>query len=237
MIDTTFDFRAEAGTKDSDSASPTLRSYHRILWSKSLPSGGELSLREDPKKYLVAITPVGEIRLTSDSITNSMAGHKALHHIISKVPDGLVEEVKSLGSTIGSRIVFPGNQIDGGKTINVLRGFNANIRDRFDLTLECIRRHYSFEQSVLSSVLSRYEQFFSLFERFESYVEFFFLQDLVNRGKIRFLTDIDWPYAGGPYPQTVKEYELYASRTNEFVVNRNKRIANWVSAQATSSDK
>jgi hypothetical protein len=230
MIDTTFDFRAESGKKDTDSASPTLRSYHRILWSKSLPSAGELKLREDPKSYLVATTPFGDMRLTSDSITNSMAGHKALHKIISKVPDGLVAEVKSLGSTIGSRIVFPGNQIDGGKTINVLRGFNENIRDRFDLTLECIRRHYLLEQSFLTTVLNRYGQFFSLFESFDGYVEFFLLQDLVNKGKVKFLTDIDWPQSGGPYPKTLAEYEIYANRTIEFVVKRNRRIASWVSA-------
>jgi len=229
MIDTTFDFRAESGTKDSDSASPTLRSYHRILWSKSLPSTGELKFREDPKSYLVATTPVGDMRLTSDSITNSMAGHKALFEIITKVPESLVAEVKSLGSTIGSRIVFPGDQIGGGKTINVLRGFNVNIRDRFDLTLECIRRHYLSEQSVLSNVLGRYGQFFSLFESFDGYVEFFLLQDLVNKGKVKFLTDIDWPQSGGAYPQTVAEYELYANRTIEFVVKRNIRINGWVS--------
>jgi len=230
MIDTTFDFRAESGTKDSDSASPTLRSYHRILWSKSLPSAGELKLQEDSKKYLVATTPVGHMRLTSDSITNSMAGHKALHKIISKVPESLVAEIKSLGSTIGSRIVFPGDQIDGGKTINVLRGFNVNIRDRFDLTLECIRRHYSSEENDLSNVLNRYGQFFSLFESFDGYVEFFLLQDLVNKGKVKFLTDIDSSQGRRPYPKTTAEYELYANRTIEFVVKRNRRIDSWVSA-------
>jgi hypothetical protein len=237
MIDTTFDFRAESGTKDTDSASPTLRSYHRILWSKPLPSVGELKLREDPKSYLVATTPFGDMRLTSDSITNSMARHRALHKIISKVPDGLIAEVKSLGSTIGSRIVFPGDQIDGGKTINVLRGFNVNIRDRFDLTLECIRRHYSSEQNVLSTVLNRYGQFFSLFESFDGYVEFFLLQDLVNKGKVQFLTDIDSSQGRRPYPKTVAEYGLYANRTIEFVVQRNKRIDSWIRVQETSGEK
>ena len=45
MIDINFDFQAEAGVdkngvqRDSDKYSPTLQEYHRILWSKPLPSG------------------------------------------------------------------------------------------------------------------------------------------------------------------------------------------------------
>lgn len=31
-IDCDFDFRVDAGGKDPDFASPTLRPYHRILW-------------------------------------------------------------------------------------------------------------------------------------------------------------------------------------------------------------
>lgn len=38
-IDVAFDFRTDAGGKDPDSHSPTLRRYHRLLWSKPLPSG------------------------------------------------------------------------------------------------------------------------------------------------------------------------------------------------------
>lgn len=224
LIDVTFDFRTESGTKDSDSHSPTLRSYHKMLWSRQLSSGAKLELREDTKKYLLSKTPSGEMRLTSDSITNSLSGHKALQHIVSQVPRSLIADVKSYGSTIGSRLVFPGDQIDGGKTINVLRGFNSKIRDRFDLTLECIRRYYAKDQSPLSATLTRYGEFFDLFQDFDDYVQFFLLQDLVVDGKVKFFTDIDWPLSGGPYPLTAQEYVKYAKRTIEFVLNRNERI-------------
>jgi len=156
-----------------------------------------------------------------------MASHKKLQHIVPNLPGGLIEQVKSAGSKIGSRLVFPGDQIDGGKTINVLRGFNGKIRDRFDLTLECIRRHYLGTQSPLSSALARYGEFFELFRDFDGYVEFFLLQDLIQAGKVKFFTDVDWPVTGGPYPQTVRDYELYAKRTIEFVVQRNERIKRW----------
>ena len=35
-FDPTFDFRTEAGGEDPDSTSPTLRAYHKLLWSKPL---------------------------------------------------------------------------------------------------------------------------------------------------------------------------------------------------------
>lgn len=235
QIDITFDFRLDSAGKDSDYASPKLREYHLALWSKTLPSKGELQLQLDERKYIRAITPSAEMSLTSDSITNSMAGHKALSQIVAHVPDALVESVKTFGSTIGSRLLFPGDQLEGGKTINVLRGFHPNIRDRFDLTLECIRRHYAGDSSPLKDALHRYRAFFELFDNFEGYVDFFLLQDLVAGDKIRFLTDIDWPSSGTAYPQSAGEYEHYAHRTIEFVVARNARIVSWASGRSQSA--
>ena len=38
FIDITFDFRTDTPTgTDPDALSPTLRSYHKFLWSKPLP--------------------------------------------------------------------------------------------------------------------------------------------------------------------------------------------------------
>jgi hypothetical protein len=82
--------------------------------------------------------------------------------------------------SIGARIVFPCKTVNGKWTINQARGMHKAIRDRFDLTLEAIRRHYAGEASPLADVLARYGDFFALFETFEGYVEFFLLNDLVN---------------------------------------------------------
>lgn len=38
-IDITFDSRTDSNGEDPDFASPTLRRYHRLLWSKPLPTG------------------------------------------------------------------------------------------------------------------------------------------------------------------------------------------------------
>ena len=49
-----------------------------------------------------------------------------------------------IASTFGGYIIFPRNRAgQTGWTINQSRGMNSAIADRFDLTLECIRRHYS----------------------------------------------------------------------------------------------
>ena len=55
----------------------------------------------------------------------------------------------TIAYTIGGIMVFPGNQVDRKWTINQARGCTRSISDRFDLTLECIRRHYSDWESPL----------------------------------------------------------------------------------------
>jgi hypothetical protein len=47
MIDITFDFHADSTGEDPDKDSPTLKKYHKILWSKSLPNGKIFNLRDD----------------------------------------------------------------------------------------------------------------------------------------------------------------------------------------------
>ena len=48
-------------------------------------------------------------------------------------------------------------------TINGARGTNGKIKDRFDLTLECIKRFYQNDKSPLTETLNRYKSFFQLF--------------------------------------------------------------------------
>jgi hypothetical protein len=108
----------------------------------------------------------------------------------------------------------------------VARGFNAQIVDRFDLTLECIRLHYRGEPSPLAAALDRYADFFALFETFEGYVEFFLLDDLVQNGQVKFYLPFDGEF-GQPLPNTVDEYSEYMANTMGFVAARNLRISKW----------
>ena len=44
-VDTIFNVYSDAKGGDPDSTSPTLRKYHKILWSKALPNGAVFELR------------------------------------------------------------------------------------------------------------------------------------------------------------------------------------------------
>ena len=78
----------------------------------------------------------------------------------------------AISYTIGGMMVFPGNRIKGKWTINQARGCLKNISDRFDLTVECIRRHYARQSSPLGETLARYNDSFALFEDFSGYADF-----------------------------------------------------------------
>ena len=80
-------------------------------------------------------------------------------------------------------------RIDGKPTINGARGLSWKIKDRSDLTLECIRRHYADEESPLSSVLGRYRNYFDLFGSFDAYVRYQFAERAPSQGS--FILDDD----------------------------------------------
>jgi len=125
-------------------------------------------------------------------------------------------------------MVFPSNQVDGKGTINQVPGLDVEIKDRFDLTLECIRRHYLDEPSTrrLGDALARYADFFGLFGDFAGYVEFFHLQDLVNEvtPTVKFSMPFE-DFTASPLPGTLDAYLVYRQRATEFIESRNRRIA------------
>jgi hypothetical protein len=146
-------------------------------------------------------------------------------HIINQLSEGEVNELFSVGSTIGAYILFPSNRIDWQPTINGARGMNHKIADRFDLTLECIRRYYLQQDSPLATTLKRYASFFDLFDNFRGYVDFFLLQDLVayDYDSIHFYLPFD-EFKSSPLPSNVSEYRTYRSGVLNFIHSRNRRI-------------
>ncbi len=228
MIDITFNFYSDSKGRDPDSASPTLRKYHKILWSKPLPNGIFFELRDDKKGvYLYHKSELGEFFLGSDAITHSYKNHKRKRWLTEQIPNE-VNELFDVGSTIGAYIIFPNNRIDGKNTINQARGVNVLIDDRFDLTLECIRRFYLGHKSPLYSTLLRYSKFFSLFENFEGYVNFFLLNDLVDENyNIKFYLPFD-DFKTRPSFSDINQYLVYKENVIKFVMARNKRIENYI---------
>ncbi len=225
MIDTHFDFHSDSNGKDPDIYSPTLKKYHKILWSKSLPNGKIFLLRDDKAgKYLYHESELGQFRLGSDAISHSYKHHKRKQWLTRQIPE-IVNRVYSAGSTIGAYIIFPNNRINNNQTINGARGCNRKIDDRFDLTLECIRRFYLGIDSPLYNTFLRYRDFFDLFRDFHGYIDFFLLQDLVseNYTEIKFYLSFD-NFMSVPNFHCIDDYLLYQEQVVDFINKRNNRI-------------
>ncbi len=224
LIDTTFNFYSDTKGGDPDSTSPTLRNYHKILWSKPLPNGKIFELQDDKNGgYLYHKSEIGEFFLGSDAITHSYKNHKRKLWLTTQISDE-VDELFEAGSTIGAYIVFPNNRIDGNHTINQARGVNSLIDDRFDLTLECIRLFYLGQTSPIYDTLMRYENFLNLFVNFIGYIQFFLLDDLIDENKrIKFYLPFD-EFKTEPTFSDINEYLLYKKGVMNFIKSRNRRI-------------
>jgi hypothetical protein len=150
---------------------------------------------------------------------------RQISSIIHQIPTEEQDAFKRIGYTIGGMMLFPGNCIGGKMTINGARGFHPRIKDRFDLTVECIRRHYRDEHSPLSDTLARYGDFFGLFGNFQGYVAHFLLQDLVtvDCSTVRFFTPFE-DFTTSPLPEGIDFYRSYRKLAMDFVRARNRRI-------------
>jgi len=236
MIDTNFNFYSDAKGGDPDSTSPTLRKYHKELWSKPLPNGKIFELCDNKSGvYLYHKSELGEFFLGSDAITHSYKKHKRKHLITKQIPSD-VDELFDTGSTIGAYTVFPNNRIDGNHTINQARGVNSLIDDRFDLTLECIRLFYLGQKSPLYGTLVRYKNFFDLFDNFIGYIQFFSLEDLIDEtNKVKFYLPFD-DFKTRPTFSNTDEYLMYKKAVMNFIKSRNKRIEDYIKLYETEPD-
>ena len=121
-------------------------------------------------------------------------------------------------------------------SLNESRRGDRSIKDRFDLTLERIRRHYlEIDDNPLVSVLTEDTGFFALFgagqDGFDNYLEYFHLQDLWDGTSIQWFDDFDgsmWDFSVAPLPDSAEAYRRYLDRVAAFVSARNARIAAWL---------
>lgn len=222
-IDIDFDFRQDSLCGDPDADSQRLYVAHQILWNKKLPIGKVLDLKITGDKY-------GRL-LLKNNLCDNFSSDRMCPHFDGKynnrfdgwLSDFEKEDFKYKVRTIGGHIIFPAHKRNGF-TINQARGVNKIISDRFDLTLECIRRFYRKEQSPLFDTFMRYSNFFDLFIDFNGYVDFFILQDFVDeKEQVKFSLPHD-NFIRSPLPQTVDEYKLYKNHTINLINSRNKRI-------------
>ena len=216
------DGRGVAGS-DPDSVSETLKRYHQLLWSKPLPNGEIMNL--EPGLGYDYLTWNG-MCFGSDSILASFRykGYKwMLEQVEEAVPDyhAFVEKYLRQFYTIGGMMIFPRRP----GSINQARGVNPYIRDRWDFTMECIRRYYHGEDSPLYDVFDEDKRFFDLFVDFKGFVDFFFLQDCVSEDYDSVIFwEGDGTFRKQPFPQTVGAYLEWIHNEQVFVEKRNARI-------------
>ncbi|MBR5554157.1 MAG: hypothetical protein IKV98_09970 [Clostridia bacterium] len=219
-----------AGGSDPDVASKTLQEYHCVLWSKKLPNGEDLMLTKGAGSCYLTWN---EFRFGSDSITESFRYNKyrtMIEKIKMFVPNynEFIEDYIRKSYTIGGSIIFPKRM--GG--INQSRGCHPQIKDRWDLTLECIRKFYNDEENPLAECLDRDRKFFELFVDFKGYVDYFFLQDCVSEdysSVLFWLEDED--HISNPLPQNPTDYVKFIEKELNFVQKRNGRIEMYINSQ------
>lgn len=229
-IDIHFSVFTDANGKDPDSYSKTLNHYHYLLWRKILPNGERFQLEKLGKKRFLLVYDTGQEKyhFSSDSILSSYIDWKSMKHIVSQIPYEELRAYRNQISTIGGYLIFPAKTVNRKPTINGMRGMHFLIKDRFDYTLECIRRWYLGMASPLYDVIDRYKWFFNYFIDFQGYVDFFLLNDLVDdQGHIRFWLPFKDFGISNPLPQSVEEYRVYLRNIVSTAIARNERILRW----------
>lgn len=228
MLDVTFDFRRDSAGRDPDTFSPSLRRYHKALWSRPLPGGLPFELVDATPggPYLAHRSAKGEFLLGSDSVVPTFSEGGRLWLKFRALTDEEQVAFETLTYTIGGMMLFPANKVGRHTTINGARGLHPRIRDRFDLTVECIRRQYRKEPHPLSAALGRYEDFFALFEDFRGFVDFFLLQDLVSEdySHVSFFLPLQ-DFAMPATPSSAEAYRTYWRHAVDFVEARNRRLS------------
>lgn len=208
---------------DPDSKSKTLQLYHKILYSRTLPNGEKMDLQIGSGANYLSWK---DFRFGSDSIIVSFRYNryrKMIEQVANSLPNyhDYMENYIHKSYTLGGEIIFPKKQ--GG--INQSRGCNPYIKDRWDLTLECIRKFYLNEDSPLYYVLLQNKDFFDLFVDFKGFIDFFYLQDCVSDdySHINFWLE-NGTFEKYPLPKTVDEYLCWIEQELDFVNKRNERI-------------
>ena len=218
-IDITFDVQTDSRGKDPDSYSKTLKLYHQLLWSKLLPNGQKMQLVIDKGSLRWA-----DMWFGCDSITASFLHYRfPLKDYVEQHIPNFTEFKRDYWHrtyTIGGSIIFPMVKW----SMNQARGCSVKICDRWDLTLECIRRFYAGEPTPLDKAFERSREFFELFVDFKGYVDFFLLQDCVDDNyNVKFWLETPL-FVSMPMPKDLDEYDMWINSQLDFVKKRGKRI-------------
>ena len=136
-VDVTFSMRSDSRSIDPDdlrTGSPTLRKYHRLLWSRPAPgtAGEALEWHADSNRVYLwhESARLGRFALGSDTIATSHSAYSRfpVSSLYKELEPERRERFHRTCSSIGGYIVFPVHR----QSINQRRG-GAPLCDRFDL--------------------------------------------------------------------------------------------------------
>lgn len=195
--------------------------YHKVLWQKKLPNGKMLNfeIRKNRAGYFL-FEMNSKIRFGSDSILHTYRNYSKgkIKNLIKEFDRNDLNRFYEKITTIGGYIIFPKHM----NSLNQRKGNSPLVEDRFDITLNSIRKFYQNENTdyPLRKELENDREFFSWFVDFESYVSFFYLDDLVDRksGEILFFSE------DKPLPISKASYLKYKDNVLSFLEKRNRRI-------------
>ncbi len=235
---------------DPDSKSKKLHEFHKTLWSKKLPDGRlwDLKTRWDNGYSFDWHDGKAPRSYSSDSLCNSFRWKNygmldVLKEVRNKIENEMhldyhkwLEDYVRKLYMMGGMIIFP--KRPGG--INSVRAI-SRVKDRVDLTFECIRRWYAGESNnPMKHCLDTDADFLNLFKDFKGYVDFFLLQDIVTDdykhvknllGEKEFCDDFFKIRGEVTIPKNVTDYIQWHDNLIDFVEKRNKRIENWINNQ------
>lgn len=224
------------GGADPDSHSPMLMTYQKLLWeSKSLPNGERMSFTPR-RQYLVW----KDFWFSNDAIIASFIHIDRIDFVkrlMGELPDYRAwrEDYIHRTNVIGGEMIFPAVK----NSINQRRGCSHYIKDRWDLTMECIRRHYAGEAHPLEKCFNAplSKKFFDLFIDFRGFVDFFFLQDCVSEDYSNVILWYDTElFVKNPVPTDIEPYLEMISKELDFVEKRNKRIEAYIKSLVESGN-
>ena len=160
-----------------------------------MPNGASFDLvASPPPVYLHHSSDLGEFWLSSDSVIHTYTRWESMRPIIEQFPRRTTR-ISALSCTPSARcMVWPANRVDGKLTINGVGGFNRSISERFDLTVECVRRYYLGASSPLGLTFGRYQRVLrAVLVHFHGFVEFFLLHDIVTDdcSRVKFFMPFD----------------------------------------------
>ena len=186
---------SSTGLPDPDSFSEILYDFFAELWNLSKPPFNVKKIWNGNAWKLVG-TGNYNLRLGTDSIMSIYWHRIDMRKFISELIKSknndfriFIREYLQKANTLGGFVLFPRRRI---QSINQRRGTNSLIGDRFDLTLECIKRYYEEIKKSEKDInynplfgglntdyIKEDKAFFDLFGKgktgFEKYAEFFCL--------------------------------------------------------------